>query len=86
MSDFTGFYDVQLEALKTLWVACHEAYDIPLVAPESGDEDFMTSRKQDSSVRNRKFKGYVSHYHQTSGKIDCANLDIVKMLKEMKEE
>jgi hypothetical protein len=86
MSDFTGFYDVQLQALEALWIACHETYDIPLEAPESEDEDFMTSRKQELSVRNGKFKGFVSHYHQTSKKIDCANLDIVKMLKELKEK
>ena len=86
MKEFLGFYDVQLEALKALWIACHAAYGIPFEAPESGEDDFMTSRKQESSVRNRKFKGFVSHYHQTSGKIDCAHLDIAKMLKEMKGE
>tara|TARA_R110001583_G_scaffold12000_2_gene53508 strand:- start:18282 stop:19187 length:906 start_codon:yes stop_codon:yes gene_type:complete len=81
MKPFLGFYDVQIEALKALWMACHKAYDIPLVAPESGDLDFMTSTKEDSLTRSGKFKGYVSHYHQTRKKIDCAGLDIVKLLK-----
>ena len=84
MEDFTDFYPVQIEALKALWLACHHAYEIPLQAPESGDKDFMTSRKTESFVKNATYSGYVSHYHQTSKKIDCANLDIVKLLKEIK--
>ena len=85
MEDFLDFYPVQIEALKALWMACHNAYEIPLKAPESNDKDFMTSRKTEASVKNATFSGYVSHYHQTSKKIDCANLDIVKLLKEIKE-
>lgn len=81
MKPFLGFYDVQLDALKALWAACHEAYNIPLVAPESDNAGFMTSTSEDSLVRSGKFKGYVSHYHQTRKKIDCAGLDIVKLLK-----
>ena len=84
MEDFLDFYPVQIEALKALWVACNKAYDIPLEAPESGRSDFLTSRKTEASVKNGSFKGYVSHYHQSNRKIDCANLDIVKLLKEIK--
>ncbi len=78
-----GFYDIQVEALKALWKACHEAYDIPYRAPESGDSDFLTSTKYDSLVGRGKFNGFVSHYHQSKNKIDCAGLDIVKILKEV---
>jgi len=84
MKDFTDFYPVQIEALKALWLAIHERYDVPLVAPESGDDEFMTSRKYDPAVAGKRFRGFVSHYHQSRKKIDCANLDIVKILKDIK--
>tara|TARA_Y100001970_G_scaffold292411_1_gene433606 strand:- start:2040 stop:2948 length:909 start_codon:yes stop_codon:yes gene_type:complete len=84
MKPFLDFYPVQLDALKALWLAIHERYDVPLAAPESNDTDFLTSRKYESDVYNKRFRGYVSHYHQSRKKIDCANLDIVKMLKDIK--
>ena len=83
MDSFLDFYPVQLQALKALWLAIHERYNVPLIGPESGDEEFMTSRKYESDVDKKRFKGFVSHYHQSKRKIDCANLDIVKMLKEL---
>ena len=67
-----------------LWKACHEAYDIPYKAPESGDSDFLTSTKYDSLVGRGKFNGFVSHYHITRKKIDCAGLDIASLLNEIK--
>ena len=83
LDPFLGFYPVQLEALKALWEACHNAYEIPYLAPESGDSDFLTSTKYVSEVYRGKFKGFVSHYHQSKKKIDCAGLDIAKMLKDI---
>lgn len=79
-----GFYDIQIQALKALWKACATAYDIPLKSVESGDEDFETSTKTESKVSNGSFKGFVSHYHITKRKIDCAGLDIVRLLKDAK--
>ena len=76
-----GFYDVQIQALQALWKSCHERYGIPYSAPESGNDDFLTSTKYESSVYNKKFKGFVSHYHQSRKKIDCAGLDIALLLK-----
>lgn len=84
MSAFLDFYPVQMEALKALWSAIHERYDVPLEGPESGDDEFMTSRKYELDVDKKRFTGFVSHYHQSKRKIDCANLDIVKMLQEIK--
>lgn len=86
MDPFLDFYPVQIDALKALWMAVHNRYDVPLTAPESGSDDFMTSRSYESDVYGKRFKGFVSHYHQSRKKIDCANLDIVKMLKELKEK
>ena len=83
LKPFLDFYPVQIEALKALWLAIHERYDIPLVAPESGNDEFMTSRKYEADVDKKRFRGFISHYHQSKKKIDCANLDIAKMLKEL---
>ena len=81
MDPFLGFYDVQLEALKALWAACNEGLGIPLKCPL--DSDGNTLKKVSTSAAANRFKGFVSHYHLTSRKIDCAGLDINKILKEI---
>jgi hypothetical protein len=77
MKPFMGFYPVQIEALKALWLACHEGLGIPLEAPK-------TKWGVDSECQQKKFRGFCSHFHLTRGKIDCAGLDIEKLLKEIK--
>jgi hypothetical protein len=77
MEPFMGFYPVQIEALKALWLACSEGLGIPLKAPE-------TKWAVDSSCKANRFKGFCSHYHLTNRKIDCAGLDIEKLLEEIK--
>jgi hypothetical protein len=76
-----GFYPVQLEALKALWRAVHEACKVPLEAP-------MTSKGLDTGVNldvyKGKFKGFCNHYNITSKKIDCAGLQIDRMLEDIK--
>ena len=85
LDPFLGFYQVQLDALQSLWMAMHEGWSIPLVGPASGNSDFKTSTKYDPRCAYGKFEGFVSHYHQTARKIDCAGLDIVKMLEELRD-
>ena len=84
LSEHLGFYDVQVKAAQALWKACSSAYDIPLKSINSGNSDFLTSTKTERSVANGTFKGVVSHYHITKKKIDCAGLDIVKLIEEIK--
>ncbi len=79
MRDFTGFYPVQLEALKSLWSACSEGLGIPLKAPE-------TKWAVDPECKKNKFRGFCSHYHLTNRKIDCAGLDIEKLISEISTE
>ena len=74
---FMDFYPVQKEALKALWVACHEGLGIPLEAPK-------TKWAVDADCKANKFRGFCSHYHLTRGKIDCAGLDIEEMIEEIK--
>ena len=82
MKPFTGFYEVQIEALKALWSTVHKELDIPYKCPL--DKEGNTLKKVSTSAASGRFKGFVSHYHLTSRKIDCAGLDINTHLNEIK--
>ena len=77
-----GFYPVQIEALKALYKAIHEATGIPLETPLDNNGDMLT--KVSSVAKANKFKGFVSHFHLTRGKLACAGLDIARLLEEIK--
>jgi len=76
-----GFYDVQIEAYKALIACLCEKYKIPLECPvdDAGD----TLMKVSAEAERGKFSGVVSHYHLTRRKWDTANLNLVKVLKEI---
>jgi hypothetical protein len=76
MEPFMDFYPVQKEALKALMEAVHNALDIPLETPE-GD----TVVKE---VASGKYKGFVHHFNVVKNKIDCAGLDLNKILEDIK--
>lgn len=78
LDPFLGFYPVQLQALRALWGAIHRATGIPLQCPSFHGS---TSTHVEDSARNGNFRGFVSHYHLTERKIDCAGLDIDHQLK-----
>lgn len=82
LEPFMGFYPVQLQALQALWKAVHEGVNIPYQCPldASGNTSTTTNKK----VTAGTFKGFVSHYHVTKKKIDCAGLDIKTLLDEIK--
>ena len=80
---FLGFYPVQIEALKALWKAVHVAAGVPYETPTNQSGSTATKYIQD--VTYGKFRGFVSHYHVSKNKIDCAGLDIVELLKDMEE-
>ena len=82
LEDFTGFYPVQLKALQALWKSIHEGVGLPLQCPV--DSEGNTLKKVDPRCARGSFKGFISHYHITTKKIDCAGLDIESMLKEIK--
>jgi hypothetical protein len=82
MKDFTDFYPVQIEALKALWEAIHNGIGVPLETPV--DENGETLKIVSKEAEANKFKGFVSHYHLTRRKIDCAGLDIAELLKQIK--
>jgi hypothetical protein len=77
LGDFLGFYDVQIEALKALWVAISDGHNIPLTGPKVADTVDPDSVKC-------KFRGIINHYNLKKSKIDCAGLDIAKILSDIK--
>lgn len=78
---FLGFYDVQLEALKALTKALHDTHNIPLETPQEGGKLIKTVH-QDSKMA--RFKGVVNHFHLTTRKIDCAGLELDRIVDEVK--
>ena len=77
LEPFTGFYDVQLDALKALMKAINEATGIPLETPNSHTTSAPAVRGQ--------YKGFISHYHLTKNKIDCAGLDLKQLIIDINE-
>lgn len=84
LGDFLGFYPIQLEAMRALWIAINKATGIPFETPTDADGNILKEVNSDASKGN--FKGFVSHYHLTTRKIDCAGLDIVKHLNLIKNK
>jgi len=84
LEPFMGFYPAQLEATKALWKAIHKATGIPYETPLN--QFGRTSTQYEQEVTYGKFSGFVSHYHVSKRKIDCAGLDIKEMLKEITDE
>jgi len=83
MPDFLDFYEIQTQALKALWKAVAEAYSIPLECPTDANGCLVTT--VDKRCTDGEFHGFLNHYNLTRGKIDCAGLDLVNLLKECKE-
>ena len=84
LDPFMGFYPKQIEALKSLWRAIHKATGIPLETPLN--QFGSTSTQYEQEVTYGKFSGFVSHYHVSKRKIDCAGLDIKSLLDEVTNE
>ena len=82
LDPFTGFYPEQIEALKALWKAIHGATGIPYECPTKQNGKTETKYVQD--VAYGSFSGFVSHYHVSKSKIDCAGLDLKTLLDETK--
>lgn len=78
LKPFLGFYDVQLEALAALYDAISRACGIPLKSPPE-------KKSVSTDIYAGRFSGFCSHFHLTKKKIDCAGLDIDKVLERSKE-
>jgi len=81
LKPFTGFYPEQIEAFKALAKAVNKATGIPLVTPL--DRSKNTNTTISKKAAEGRFEGFINHYHLTNRKIDCAGLDLKKILKEI---
>ena len=59
---------------------------VTMVFPGGMKNDIRISTKYEQDVPYGKFSGFVSHYHISKRKIDCAGLDIKALLDEVKNE
>jgi len=82
LDDFMGFYDIQIQAAQALWKAIESCSDVEYQTPLDANGNTSTTYVQD--VVYGKFAGIVSHYHCTKKKIDCAGMDIKKLIEEIK--
>lgn len=80
---FTGFYDIQIQALKALWEACHNYYGIPYETPLDTSGAMLDTVSKE--CEENKFRGFINHFHLTKNKIDCSCLDIKSLLKDLKK-
>lgn len=71
-----GFYDVQLQALAALWEAISFATETNL--------EILESRKVEKEVLDCNYSGFVNHFNIKKRKIDCASLNMEKVLNEAK--
>ena len=58
--------------------------NLPYKGPLNQFGNIATKYVQD--VKYGDFRGFVSHYHVSKNKIDCAGLDIKTLLEEVEEE
>lgn len=83
LGEHLDFYDVQLEALKALWKAIHIGIGIPLECPTDSSGNLVEA--VDKRCEKSKFMGFINHYNLTRRKIDCAGLDLVGLLEDIKD-
>tara|TARA_R100000805_G_C3616791_1_gene118738 strand:+ start:730 stop:1653 length:924 start_codon:yes stop_codon:yes gene_type:complete len=84
MGPFLGFYDVQQEALKALWKAIVAATDVRWNTPTDATGKAWPTVHPEAEIG--PYSGIISHFHLKKSKIDCAGLDIPRLMKEAQEE
>ena len=80
--DHLGYYPVKLEAYAKLVEALTDHFEIDLKCPL---KDGKLKTTKDNSACLNKYNGVVCHYHLTTNKIDCAGLELDKILEEIKK-
>jgi hypothetical protein len=77
-----GYYPVQIDALKKLLDVICNAYEIPFACPLDKNGNLLTTVS--SEAQKSSYKGVVCHYHVARNKIDCAGLELDKILNDLK--
>ena len=78
-----GYYPAQLKAYVRLIVMLCDHYDIEFKVP-TDEQGSLITRVHKPCV-DRKFNGVMCHYHLTRNKIDCAGLELDKLVAEAKK-
>ena len=76
-----GYYPEQIKAYKALVKCLCTYYNIPVDYPHDSDGGMV--RKVYAPAAAGTFKGIVSHFHLTKRKIDCAQLDLEEVLRDL---
>jgi hypothetical protein len=76
-----GYYPVQIEAYKKLIKILCDHYDIPLQTPMINKTTADTGVVKEAV--KKKYKGVICHYHVSRNKIDCAGLNLEKIISEL---
>lgn len=82
LEPFTGFYQVQINALEKLMKWIYKNIDIPLEVPVKSDGKMYSTVYPEI----KKFRGFVGHYHLTERKIDPAGLPLLGIINKIKSE
>lgn len=72
-----GFYPIQLQALAALWAAVADATGINL--------DVCSVKGYCESCAKGQHNGFINHFNLTKNKIDCASLDMDRVLELAKQ-
>lgn len=84
LKDHLGYYPVQIRAYKALLASLTDHYSIPLECPTDKNGNLITGVWRDA--REAEYEGIVCHYHLTNRKIDCAGLELVKIIEDIKAQ
>ena len=79
-----GYYPQQIESYKKLRNILCDHYDIKKDVPRDENGDLITKVVREAKVA--KFNGIVCHYHLTRNKIDCAGLELGKIVDEINDD
>jgi hypothetical protein len=79
LGDFLWFYPAQIEALKALWKAISAGLDIPMEYPKNAAGELSTSVHD--GCAKATFDGFCNHYNLSRRKIDCAGLELDKLME-----
>jgi len=78
-----GYYPAQLEAYKELLKTLCGHYSIPVECPRDAKGKYLT-KEYDPAIK-KTYKGIVCHFNLTKKKIDCAGLELDKIVDEITE-
>jgi len=82
LKECLGFYPIQIQAYKALISCLCKQYDIPVECPLNSEGTLL--RAVYAPAKRGKYNGIVNHFHLTRKKIDTANLEMDKILEEIR--